>query len=740
MLKKKGEIVCILGIFLFALFLRMYAFTYLPRRAITDDSYEYNYIAHNLGKAIKGEQLEDRNKFLYLGAKRGWLYSLFLAGIYKFFGLRVLNVRLAQVIIDSLTCLVIYFIARDIFNKKVGVVAILLSSFYPGFIYYSTMLYQETTTTFLLALFIFFLNKAISQKKSFFYFISGIFTILITFYRSGFLLFPLVVIPALFFTLLLFYKNNSCRYFFCFLAGTLSMFIIYCAFSYKVSGRVTFNKPSSAWLFYETIHRDGWVSDTFSPTPTEELNEIAKEYSPSTSVGNQVAKLPPAIYIKAGIRYIQNNPLKYFSQLIKGVNRMWSYIETYPGKWHSKRVWVQLVFHRCLLILGLIGVFLSLTMWYYSWPFYLTFLYTTCVYIPIIAIPRYAVPSMPFIIILAAYAILFISDILKNEGRRLISWKFFLLWVITVIVQSIIYYLGVPHLLALFPHTSPKFLYYITILSMNLLFIIIACGTYYLLDMRVQRPSRSFYIVAFPLVIVMLLYNNETLSSKTWHEWETPLYAHHQKIKQTIQLTDGLNIDNYREAHVMIDMFGGGGQDYNFQVKVNGKEIKVYQSGIKAKENKFDNKFFGLYKSFFFDTYKLSPEDLRQWYEIELPLHFLENNSLLVIECSLSETVDHERNYVIVFGDYATSKEENLFEGPCFPRNDSDTSLTKIMPYSGDYRFEKITKLNSRETISEYYSGLKWQHKDLSGSSGMQSGSYRIRLEVIDKDGNQLIY
>ena len=251
--------------------------------------------------------------------------------------------------------------------------------------------------------------------------------------------------------------------------------------------------------------------------------------------------------------------------------------------------------------------------------------------------------------------------------------------------------------------------------------------------------SRSLFVVSFPLAIVMLLYNNEALTSKTWHEWESPLYSHHQKIKQIILLPSDFNLDDYWKANVMIDMFPGGGQEYNFHVKVNGQQIKVYQGGIKAREGKFDHKFFGFYKSFFFDTYKLSHEDLRQWYEIALPLHFLKKNSTLVVECSLSGTVEYEKNYVMVFGDYTTSVSENLFEGPCFPRSDLDTALGKIMPYSGDYRFEKVTTLSSRKTISEYYDGFEWQQKDLSSSRGIQSGSYRIRIELIDREGYQII-
>jgi len=382
---------------------------------------------------------------------------------------------------------------------------------------------------------------------------------------------------------------------------------------------------------------------------------------------------------------------------------------------------------------------LSLTVWHHSWLFYLIFLYITCIYTLIIGLPRYAVIAMPFVIILAVYALFSLTEILKNKGKRLIFSKPFLLCITTVVILSILYHLGVPMLLALLPQVSPLFFYTITILFMNLLLIATACLGYHILNLRFKNISRSFYITAFPLVTVMLLYNNEALTSKTWHEWETPLYAKHQKIKQTILLPHDLALDGYRKANVMIDMFTGGGQGYNFHIKVNGQQIKVYQDGIKAREGKFDNKFFGFYKSFFFETYKLSPEDLRQWYEIALPLHFLKRNSTLVVECYLTGTVEHEKNYVIVFGDYTTGIDKNRFEGPCFPRSDSDTTIAKVMPYSGDYRFERTTPLSSEKTTSEYYNGLKWQHNDLSNSGGIQSGSYRIRVELIGKDGSQVI-
>jgi hypothetical protein len=737
---KKLEIICVVGIFLFALALRIYAFTYLPRRAITDDAYEYNYIAQNIPNTLKNEPLENRATFLYLGSKRGWLYPLFIAGIYNIFGANDLYVRLIQLIIDALSCCFIYVIGKDMCNKKVGATAALLSSLYPGFIYYSTMLYQETTTIFLLILYVYFLNRALLQKKMYLFLISGIVAVIITFYRSGFLFFSLLTIPMLFLVLRLFYKKDFLPYLLSFITGALCMLTTYGAFSYALCGTLILNKPSIAWSFYETIHRDGWVTDTFPPAPTKELEEIIEEYPSLMVTPRQDLKLPPEVYIKAGIRLIMNKPLEYLSQLIKRFKRMWTYVETYPGRWHSTRVLAQLVFHRGVVSLGLLGIFLTFPIWYYSWSFYFIFLYITIMYIPIIGLPRYAVLGMPLVIILAVYTLWFMLDILATHGRRLILAKRFLICAITTAVLSVLSSLGVPGLLALFPYLPSLLAYKVNILSINLLLLALGYLVHLMLNLKCKSTSRSIYTTAFPLVIVLVLYNNGALTSNTWHEWETPLYTPSQKIKQTIMLPENFNNDEYSQASIVIDMLGEQGYHYSFEIKVNGEQIKYYQDGLKVKEGKFDKKFLGLYKSFLFDTYKLTPEDLRQWYEIELPLHFLKNTALLVIECSLGETEDKKKNSVIVFGDYHTTSDTKLFEGPCIPRSDEDTSFTKIMPYSGDYRDERVTHLNSKETISEYYDGRNWQREDLSSTRGIQSGSYRIRVELIGNNGNQVIW
>ncbi len=734
----KQDIACIIGLFLGAFFLRMYALTYLPVRPITDDAFEYNYIAQNLPGVLSNEVPDNRESFLYLSAKRGLLYPSFIAAVYKLFGQHPRHVLLLQVLIDSLSCVLVYALGRTVFNKKAGVLAAILAILYPAFPYYATMLFQETTTIFLLTLFLLILSTAISQKKTLLYCISGLLAAALSFYRSGFLLLMIFTTPVLFFIARLYYQRDRVRPCIYYCVGALCLLILYGAFSYRITGSVMLNKPSVAWGIYETTHRDGWPSDTFAPTPTAELREAARGYSYPIMADAHQLGLPPRIYIMATLRYIQKQPLAYLSQIITRCKRMWAYVETYPGKWHSKTVWGQLIFHRVLIVLALVGIPLSMAVWHHSLLFIAIFLYLTIAYIPTIGLPRYAVPAMPFVIILAAYASLRLLNIIARERKRLVSFPGAFLCGAVMSTALLAFYLDVPMLLAVFPHAPPPLLHIMTIVIMNGLCIAAAILLYWLIAPDAPMRSLTVCAAAVSLLVVMILYTNDALTSKTWQEWQTCLYSTQQKIKQTIVLPENFNSDLYREAYVVIDMFPGGGQNYSFHVEVNGKPVKRYHAGIKSKAGKFDKQFFGLYKSLLFDAYRLSPEDLRQWYEVELPLSFLKDRSQLVIDCSVDGTTDHKKNYVMLFGDYPTG-DEHVFKGPCIPRSDEDTSLIKIMPYSGDYRFEKVTPLHSRETVSAYYNGLEWLNSDLSGVRGTQSGSYRIRVELIGKDGTQVV-
>jgi 4-amino-4-deoxy-L-arabinose transferase-like glycosyltransferase len=77
-------------------------------------------------------------------------YYYFLAGVYALAGHSYTAVRVAQAFVDTLTCLLIYLLGREIFGEAAGLLAAGLAALYPPLIFYTGVLLTESLTTLLL--------------------------------------------------------------------------------------------------------------------------------------------------------------------------------------------------------------------------------------------------------------------------------------------------------------------------------------------------------------------------------------------------------------------------------------------------------------------------------------------------------------------------------------------------------------------------------------------------------------
>jgi tetratricopeptide (TPR) repeat protein len=100
-------------------------------------------------------------------AKRGVffmspLYPYFLAGLYRLFGRDLLLVRVVQSFIGSATAVLVYFIARDAFDRRVGLLAGILAAAYGAFIFYDGAIILTPLLVFLTALVLLLLVRGAS--------------------------------------------------------------------------------------------------------------------------------------------------------------------------------------------------------------------------------------------------------------------------------------------------------------------------------------------------------------------------------------------------------------------------------------------------------------------------------------------------------------------------------------------------------------------------------------------------
>jgi len=79
------------------------------------------------------------------------LYPFFMAGVYLLFGSgNWAALRLLQALLDSFSCVLLYFLAKSLRGRSVGLLSAIAAIFYPLSIYMSAQIYPETLFLFLL--------------------------------------------------------------------------------------------------------------------------------------------------------------------------------------------------------------------------------------------------------------------------------------------------------------------------------------------------------------------------------------------------------------------------------------------------------------------------------------------------------------------------------------------------------------------------------------------------------------
>lgn len=164
------------------------------------------------------------------------LYPFFIAGIYKVFGTNPGYVRIFQIMLSAVTGYLIYFVTKNLTSKKVGLIALIIFSFFWDTAHMSLTLMSENLHWFLLMLLTFFLLEYKLHNKKYFIPI-GVITGLIILNR------PASLILLLLITTWMLWKNIKLETFknlfiiYIFLALTILPWIIR---NYNVYGQFVF--------------------------------------------------------------------------------------------------------------------------------------------------------------------------------------------------------------------------------------------------------------------------------------------------------------------------------------------------------------------------------------------------------------------------------------------------------------------------------------------------------------------
>lgn len=191
----KGRDFSILLIIILAAIMRLAYVFFYPQIPVVCDPKQYDDIAMSLMQSRGFPISKIGNE--YTGITRPPGYPLFLALIFNIFGHNYQSVRIIQALLDSLNCLIIFYLGRSVFNSNVGRIAAICYAFYTPPIIFTGLLYTETLFTLILSVSVFFMLLAFKRDNFLYWMLAGLFLGLAALISSRPVLMPFLILGAL---------------------------------------------------------------------------------------------------------------------------------------------------------------------------------------------------------------------------------------------------------------------------------------------------------------------------------------------------------------------------------------------------------------------------------------------------------------------------------------------------------------------------------------------------------------
>jgi len=334
------------------------------------------------------------------------VYPIFLGILFKIFGNNLIYIKLAQCVLGALTCIIIYFIAKELFDEKIALIASLLSTFYPVFIKLSDLLFTEGLFVLLLSIAVLFLVKSMKSGNLQDFFYSGIsfgFAALTRQTGLGLLLF---LLPAVFyFRSKKFTFKRNLKGIFVLAAAFLLVIIPWLARTYWVSGALLPVSDTGGKALYSSYAPE--KGKIFGVIPQD---DVVREAEAIESAGER-----NAYFLRKTIELIQRDPGRLWKLEALKVAYLWS-----PFDWEVLKNGLATYnwFYSSFIFFSLYGLFLIFKRGKMEPSFYiliLPLLYFQFAYLVFQGSPRYRIPMEPFLIILAGLGI---ANFYKHWPRK----------------------------------------------------------------------------------------------------------------------------------------------------------------------------------------------------------------------------------------------------------------------------------------------------------------------------------
>lgn len=386
----------IILIVLASFLVQFYFLCFLQADCIKGDGHHYYQIGRNL-LTKKGFYLND-----VPNVRRPPFYPLVLAGLFYLFDYNMAAVQFVQVVLNILTCLLIYFLARRLFSERTALLSAVAAAVFPPLAVMSFYVLSEGLAAFLLTAAIFLLYAGLKVKRSFLFILLGIVLALGTLTRPTLLLFPAIVLFLLF---VLAGWKQAVRLSLSFVLPFILLVGVWTARNYLITGKlipVTIGADIELW------------NGSYLPAKGEMEHPLA--YQRRAELNKKFDPQRPYYEWFKPFRYeawknVREHPWGYLALLPRKFVRL--YVGSYsfnlnikgsfkdvvkPGQWVYKLI--MLASSLAILVFSLVGA-VGERRKEVAWPFWGIFAYWTAIHLPFSPIQRFSLPLLPVMLIFA---------------------------------------------------------------------------------------------------------------------------------------------------------------------------------------------------------------------------------------------------------------------------------------------------------------------------------------------------
>lgn len=350
------------------------------------------------------------------------LYPYILGIIFKLFGYNLFIARLIEITVSSFSCVLLYLLAKEVFNRRAGIIAAFIGLFYAPFIFYSGIFTPAVFVIFLYLASLLMLIKAVKRPNKRNFFIFGIIAGLAAMTRASMLL----SVPFALFWIMIASTNRKKIFVNISLAviGMLLVIMPVVLRNYIVSEDVVLLTSHAGINLYIGNNEEadgrfkapGWARSNISglqaDTKTMAERELGKDLK-SSEVSSH--------YMSKAISFIRHNPDDFlrllWSKFLLFINKQELYDVACYSVYSEKIPILRFPFITFLFVgsLGLTGMLIAVKDWKRVMILYLfTFTYTLSILLYFVN-SRYRIP---FAIIMILFSGFFISWLIEKFKEK----------------------------------------------------------------------------------------------------------------------------------------------------------------------------------------------------------------------------------------------------------------------------------------------------------------------------------